>query len=132
MAIMDTLSYYAETIRTYWQTFDFKQWSENMAGSSAEALQAAVFFGGAFAVGFLFKKYFKFLFGSLFMAFIIIKVLEHNLLITIDWAGVNALVGLEPTADLTTISSIIFAWIKANIILFVSGSVGFLIGYKIS
>ncbi|MBY0353625.1 FUN14 domain-containing protein [Candidatus Babeliales bacterium] len=132
MAIMDTLFSYWETIKGYWQGFDFKQWSENMAGSSAEALQAAVFFGGAFAVGFLFKKYFKFLLGSLVLTIIVIKILEHHLLITIDWPGVNALAGLEPDADLTTISAILFTWIKENIILFVASSVGFLIGYKIS
>jgi len=49
----------------------------------------------------------------------------------IDWEALNILMGFEPTADVGTMMNSLFDLIKANLLVFVSSVVGFLIGYKL-
>ncbi len=131
MVLADTLNSYIESVKNFWATLDIKSWSAKVGGSSAEAVQAAVYFGIFFSVGFLFKKYFKFLFGCIIVAIIAIKIMEYNALITIDWVALKKTAGMGVTEDLNALMNTAFNWIKQNILLFVASSVGFLIGYKL-
>ena len=118
-------------IKTFWDKIDIKGWAEDIGGGSAEAVEAAIYFGSGFAIGFLFKKYFKFILGTLVIAIILIKVLEYNMVLEIDWEGLNVFMGFDSAADFNTILNDIFSWIKDNFIVFISSVVGFLIGYKL-
>lgn len=120
-----------EWVKEFWEGLDIKGWAQSIGGSSSEAVEAAVYFGSGFAVGFLFKKYFKFVFLSLLFAAVFIKVLEYNQVLTIDWEAFNSMLGFESTADVSTFINSIFDWIKMNWIVFASSFVGFLIGYKL-
>ncbi|MBD3273277.1 hypothetical protein GF385_02930 [Candidatus Dependentiae bacterium] len=122
---------FIEWLKSLWDKVDIKQWAEDIGGSSSEAVQAAIYFGLGFAFGFLFKKYFKFVFFSLLVAIVLILVLQYNRVLDIDWKALNVLLGFEPSADIGVVLNSMFDWIKQNLIIFISSTVGFLIGYKL-
>lgn len=118
-------------IKAMWDKIDIKKWSEEIGGSSSMAVQAAIYFGLGFAFGFLFKKYFKFIFFTLLFAMVIVLVLEYNNVIAIDWKALNIFLGLDPSTDFGVLINNVFEWIKQNLVIFISGTVGFIIGYKL-
>ena len=118
-------------IKSAWEKLNVKKFAEELGGSSTEAVQASIYFGTSFAIGFLFKKYFKFLFFVLFVSVTLILFLEYNSILDIDWAALNVFLGFEPNADVGTLIDFTFTWIKQNFIIFVSTLVGFLLGYKL-
>jgi hypothetical protein len=120
-----------EKVKEFWTTFDLKKWSEQIGGSSSEAIEAAVYFCLSFGIGFLFKKYFKFLFFSLICAVIMIKVLEYNHFLTIDWTAIKDFLGIGGSVDANQLINRSFDWVKAHILLFIAVTVGFLVGYKL-
>lgn len=131
MAVAEYFSAFAENVKSFWQGLDMKKWAESIGGSSAEAVMAAVFFGLSLAIGFLFKKYFKFVFVCLLVSAFIIKSLEVAQLLTIDWTAVQTLLGMKSATDFNTLLNIWFMWIRNNLLLFISSVVGFLVGYKL-
>lgn len=131
MEVASTFSSVVDWLKDLWDKINIKEWAEKIGGTSSEAVQAAIYFGVGFAVGFLFKKYFKFLFFSLAIAVVLVLVLQYNKVLDIDWEALNILMGFEPTADVGTMMNSLFDLIKANLLVFVSSVVGFLIGYKL-
>jgi len=131
MDIAGAFQSFIEWLQGLWDSIDIKGWAESVGGTSAEAIHAAVYFGGGFAIGFLFKKYFKLLFFFLLGFILITLLLEYNNIITIDYARFNVWLGFEPTADIGSILNATFDWIKENLLVFISSVVGFLIGYKL-
>ena len=95
-----------EKVKEFWTMFDLKKWSEQIGGSSSEAIEAAVYFCLSFGIGFLFKKYFKFLFFSLICAVIMIKVLEYNHFLTIDWTAIKDFLGIGGSVDATNLLTV--------------------------
>ena len=118
-------------LKEIWNKINIKEWTEDIGGSSSQAVQAAVYFGIGFAVGFLFKKYFKFVFFTVLISMLVVLFLEYNKVLLIDWKALNLLLGFDPTTDLGILLNTSFTWIKANLIIFISCTVGFLIGYKL-
>ena len=131
MELSNYFNSFVTWLKEFWASIDIKGWAEGIGGSSSEAVEAAIYFGSGFAIGFLFKKYFKFLLTTILIAIILIKIFEYNNVLVIDWEGVNTLFGFESTTDFSTIVNNAFAWIKANMIIFISSIVGFLVGYKL-
>ena len=131
VVVASKLETFVAWVKSLWVNVDVKQWAEDIGGSSSEAVQAAIYFGMGFAVGFLFKKYFKFVFFTLLTSVILILILQYNQVLNIDWQSLNILLGFEPSADIGIILNFAFDWIKQNLIIFVSCTVGFLIGYKL-
>ncbi len=120
-----------DNVKNFWNTFDLKKWAESIGGSSAEAIQAAIYFGLCFATGFLFKKYFKLVFVCLIVSLFVIKGLEYGKFLTIDWSAVKGFCGISQASDLNAVSNNCFAWIKAHLLLTGASVVGFLVGYKL-
>lgn len=118
-------------VKTYWQKIDLKKWSHDIGGSSAEAIHAALYFVLAFGLGFLLKKYFKYLISGAVIAVIAIKILEYNKIVTIDWYAIKTLTGIGSTADLNTMVNALITWGKANIFLFGATVIGVLLGYRL-
>jgi hypothetical protein len=131
MAVGELFNDFLNRIKEMWSNFDLKKISNDVGGTSAEAVQAAMYFGASFALGFLFKKYFKFLFSCLIISAILIKILEYNTLLTVNWNAIWLFLGVGPETGFNTIINQYFDWIKNNIVLFISAFIGFLIGYKL-
>lgn len=135
-SISEFFSSAMENIKAFWTDFDLKTWAESVGGSSAQAIQAAVYFGLSFAIGFLFKKYFKFLFMTFLVSFFVIAFLHYNKLgVTIDFKAIKTMLGLGNSApamsDINILASMFFDWVKSNVLLSVSSVVGFFVGYKL-
>jgi uncharacterized membrane protein (Fun14 family) len=129
-----SVSSVVDKVKDKWEHFDLQQWATDIGGSSAEAVQAAVYFGLSLAIGFLFKKYFKFVFACLIVSALMIKVLEMNHLLEIDWTAIKTMIGMNggaPSGDFNATLNHFFDWIKNHLLLFISTSVGFLVGYKL-
>lgn len=131
MSFSTTINGIFDAIKTNWQKVDLKKWSQDIGGSSAEAIHAALYFVLAFAIGFSLKKYFKFVVSGLFIALILIKFLEYNKIISIDFSALKAFTGIGSTADLNTLANTFIAWVKNNIFLFGAAVVGVLLGYRL-
>lgn len=114
-----------------WHTFDFQQWSEEIGGTSASAVRAAVCFGLGFALGFLFRKYFKMVLFSVAVVLVSIKLLEYNQVLTVSWDGAQELVGIQAGSDVNNFLQFLFEWVRNNIVMFISGSVGFFVGHRL-
>lgn len=119
---------YLETVKEWWQGIDF---DKIFGSSSTDAVQVAIFFVTSFAVGFLFKKYLKFIFMCLLMSFLLIKGLEYYKVLDIDWEQLNILLGFKPQTTFGELTNLAVEWIKVNVVVSVSAGVGFLIGYKL-
>ncbi len=121
-----------DKIKLWWADFNLQTLSEKIGGSSAEAIQAAIYFGVAFVSGFLFKKYAKFLLILLVVIVASIKILEYNDLITLHWETFHSVTGIATPLDYNALMKSSFAWVKQNILLTVAAALGFLVGYKLA
>jgi uncharacterized membrane protein (Fun14 family) len=131
MSFSTTVNGIFDAIKTNWQKVDLKKWSQDIGGSSAEAVHAALYFVLAFGVGFTLKKYFRYLVSGLFLAIILIKLLEYNGILSINWSQLRALTGVGSAADLNTVANAFIAWVKNNIFLFGASVIGILLGYRL-
>lgn len=120
-----------DAIKNTMHKIDLKKWAQSIGGSSADAVYAALCFVLAFGAGFLLKKYFKYLFVGALIALVTIKFLEYNKVLSINWGVIQAATGIRTAADLNTWANVFIAWIKNNVFLFVSVSIGFLLGYRL-
>lgn len=131
MATSEYVTSTLESIKHFWNDLDIKKWSEQIGGSSAEAIEASFYFGLAFAIGFLFKKYFRFLIVCILFSLVMVKAMEYGKFITIDWQTIKTFFGVTGQTDPNGIINHYFDWIKDHLLLFVAATVGFLVGYKL-
>jgi len=117
------------SIREWWAGLDLERW---FGESSSDAVQVAVFFVSFFAVGFLFKKYLKFIFMVLVVSFFMIKGLEYYKILDIDWEAFNTFMGLDPAATFGSVTALALEWVKSHLVVSISSAAGFLIGYKLA
>ncbi len=94
--------------------------------------QGVVFAGIACAIGFFFKRQFKFIIGWFIVTGAIYWILSYNNLMTVDWAGVRQFLGvsLEQTEVKTVVASL-WCWITSNIFVVICTSIGLFLGYSI-
>ncbi|MFA5075123.1 MAG: FUN14 domain-containing protein [Candidatus Babeliales bacterium] len=131
MDISGNFQSFMDWIKQLWNKIDIKSWADSIGGSSSDAIQAAIYFGVGFGVGFFLKKYFKFLFFSVLVSVFIVLFLQYNRVLVIDWQAFNNLLGVDPNADFGMLLDSFFDWAKANLLIVISSSVGFLVGCKL-
>jgi len=122
----------ATPVKSWWESFDISTWLDDLGISYSLPVQAALCFGAGFAIGFLFKKYFKFCFVTLLTSLIIIKALEYNGMAIVDWEAIPAFFGIDPHADPTLIAESVVAWVKGHLLIVCASLVGFLFGARLS
>lgn len=133
MAVGESISSVIEIAKNFWQNFDIQKWAETVGGSSAEAVVAAAYFFLSFGTGFIFKRYFKYLFICLIFTVFVIKAMEYKEFMIIDWDSVEQWLGWNQGQpfSLGTVSDLFFAWLKDHLLVAIASFVGFLIGYKL-
>lgn len=131
MAFSETVNKVFDTVKTNYQRIDLKKWSQDLGGSSAEAVHAAFYFLISFGTGFLLKKYCRHVISGLIIAIILIKFLEFNKVLVFDIAAFKTMTGVGSAADLNTVANNFVVWVKANIFLFGASIIGLLLGYKL-
>jgi len=116
------------TVKEWVAKLNLEQW---FGESTSDAVQVAICFVSFFAVGFLFKKYLKFIFFTLIASILLIKGLEYYKILDVDWEAFNTFLGLDPKATISTISGMVFDWVKEHVVVTVSSTLGFFLGYKL-
>jgi uncharacterized membrane protein (Fun14 family) len=117
-----------ESAKSWWQKINLQKW---FGEASGDAVQVAICFVSFFAVGFLFKKYLKFVFLCLIVCFLLIKGLEYYNILDIDWSAFNKFVGIGPEETFSSLAGNVFEWVKKNVVVTVASALGFLLGYKL-
>ena len=119
-----------QKVKDFFAQFDFQQWLDNMRSTTAGT--AVLFFGAGFAIGFLFKKYFKFLFGCILVTSLFLLFLYYNSVITFDWPALYRALCIDPAqVQVDTFLGMYWEWVKANVLVTVSTLIGFIVGYKL-
>ena len=131
MAMPESVTNAVESGKKMLGGFDLRKWAEQVGGNSAEAIEAAIYFGLYFGIGFLCKKYFKLLLVCGVFAAFSILALEYLKFLTLDWASIKSSLGISAGMDFNAIITHCFDWIKAHMLLFIASTVGFLVGYKL-
>lgn len=135
MAVESHVASFMDQIKSFWNSFDLKAVSEKIGGSSAQAVEAIIFFGLSFAAGLVFKKYLKIIFVSSIIAALLVFALHYNNMVTIDWSALKGLFGFTPEVEVQTIAKTIgmnlIDWVKLNVLATVTVVIGFLLGYRL-
>lgn len=95
--------------------------------------ETLIYFTIGAAVGFLAKKYLKHLLIAVVLLVVIIKGMEMANIGTmnVNWDHVKELTGLSPEDSVTSVTSMIFAWIQVHIRQSIAFVIGMFIGSKI-
>lgn len=99
--------------------------------TSEKMLEVGAYLGIGFFTGFLFKKYFKYLFIIVVSVILAVVGLEYVGVIKVDWIGLRSICGLQRVDSVDTVVNTCLAWVRVNLALVLSWFVGFLIGYKV-
>ncbi len=117
-------------VKEFLANLDLDNWFAKMGATPAGI--AAMCFAAGFAIGFLFKRYFKFLFATAIIAVAIIMFLHTKNMVVIDWVALSQYIGFDvEQISISTAINTTWDWIKHNALVFVSTLSGFMIGYKL-
>jgi len=61
----------------------------------------------------------------------LIKFLEFQKIISIDWSALRTMTGISSANDINTLTNNGIVWIKKNIFLFGATLIGLLLGYRL-
>jgi len=108
-----------------------QDWFTRLDLSTTKILELLTYFGVGFFVGFLLKKYFKYIFIAILILGLGLFILQNSNVISIDWVKIRQLTGVSPEDTLGSLFQIYLDWIKQNLLIIITGFVGLLVGYKI-
>ena len=120
-----------ESIKGFFARIGVDEWFAKMNIDSTEVVRGGLtLFGGMF-LGVLSKKYFKIMFVTTVVTVAVIKGLEYQNLLTLDYTGFKNFIGVDQAITLNSLAGDIFGWIKGNLVAAVCLVIGLLIGLKI-
>ncbi len=102
----------------------------NVKFSLSDVHSYITFLGIGVIIGFISRRYFRFLTSGLLVAILLIKALEYQHVLKIDWDLINSTLGFRADLSLESWALEIYAWAKSNIYLTAAGFIGFFIGYR--
>jgi uncharacterized membrane protein (Fun14 family) len=117
----------------WWESLEqyFEQMITRLGVTLQDIVQVVSFFGVGFFAGFLLKKYMRYFFiVTLFMVGFFI-VFDHFGVILINWSHVQQLTGVDPSSTVQQCGECIMMVIRQNLVLTLSGFLGFIIGYRV-
>ncbi|OGB83935.1 hypothetical protein A3F66_02215 [candidate division TM6 bacterium RIFCSPHIGHO2_12_FULL_32_22] len=106
-------------------------WVNKLDLNSKKVIEILTFFAIGFSSGFLLKKYFKYVFISVLVVLLAVFLLENSGFIHVDWSKIRGFIGISSADTVDSVFNVIINWIKSNILLTISGALGFIIGYKV-
>lgn len=108
-----------------------QDWFNKLDISTSKMLELLAYFGVGFFVGFLLKKYFKYIFIAILILALSLFVLQNINVVSIDWMKIRQITGVSPEDTIGSLFQVYLEWVKQNILIISTGFVGLLIGYKI-
>lgn len=112
-------------------TFDLEKFIKSFDLSFNGVMNLMVYLCAGFFFGFFFKKCMRYLFLSIMISCIALYALNMFQIITIDIVKLKAMAGIQQSDTLQTLGNVYLEWMKNNIPIVLSTSIGFLIGYKV-
>lgn len=80
--------------------------------------------------GFILRRYFRLLLVSFLISFFILKGLEFQKLVKIEWKFMWDTFGLDPNTSFEELAKEVYKFVTTNIYLSLAGCLGFFIGYR--
>jgi len=112
-----------------------KNWYEIVSsyfeGYPAWAVEVAVFGVGALVLGFLCKTVGRYLFFAGVAAALLLVVLSHMQVVSINMMQVKQFLGIQDIASLQDLGTVLVEWGKVHVIAVVSLIFGFILGWKL-
>ncbi|MCL4380192.1 hypothetical protein M1466_01715 [Candidatus Dependentiae bacterium] len=100
--------------------------------NSRELLTQLVIYGlGSIALGFFIKRYFQFVLVSIVVVVITYLLLENVEAITIDWARLQELVGINAQQSVGELATELMLLLRQHWLVVLVSVLGFVIGYSI-
>ena len=121
------------TLLSQLKSGDFKGMGRTLQLASVNWTDVGIWLGAGLFVGFLSKKYLQQVLMLLVVGTIIVCVLDHFALVTIQWESVKALLNLKAVQEqgVQSLFSHAMAWIKLNATIVTTASIGFIIGWLV-
>lgn len=96
-------------------------------------LDMAFFLGIGFLVGFLWKRYANYCIAFLvFLVFLVVLQQLNIIEMQINWTKMQQCCGIEPLIKYSDMPTMIWEWVKNNILIVFSFAIGFCLGAKLS
>lgn len=108
-----------------------KTWADKLNLTTPKIIEIASFFAVGFFLGFLIKRYSKYVFICALSLIAALFLLDNFEFVTIDWIKIREVTGISPNDTIGMLFRNYFEWIKNNLIAVISLFIGFIIGYKI-
>ena len=110
-----------------------KQWMETISHSRDTLIEMGMYLGIGFVVGFLLKKYSKYLLVVLLCVAGLVVLQQFEVVtVVFNTAKLQELFGIKSTTMDADIFSVYWDWIKLNFSIVLSFSIGFLLGLKVA
>jgi len=111
----------------------FNNFIKKIKLSKEKLIDIALYLVIGVLVGFLLKRFFKYVvFFAIFIGSIFLLKYYGFLTFAVNWDKVHDILGITAIGKIDgNILSVAWAWIRANVIIFISFVVGFIIGWKI-
>lgn len=119
-----------ERAQHLWQRLSLDNLSEEVSGAPS-MVHVGMWFGSGFILGFLFKKYFKVTVAALILSVLVIKGLEQQNMLFINWALIKQTVGIQPDMQWQELLQAMWSFAQQNLIVLIAGVGGFLIGHHL-
>jgi len=106
-----------------------QDWYSQVDLSASRIIELVSCFGVAFFIGFLLKKYFRYVIIALLALIIGSLILNHVGAIQINWAKIQAFFGINTQDTIGSFSRNIVEWFKSHALIAITAVVGFILGY---
>ena len=109
-------------------------WVKRFNLDKEKLINMALYFGAGFFLGFLFKKYNRYVFAFALFSLAIAALMYLDIVsFAINWSKVHSMLGLQSTTmpPDATLLSLFWKWAKLNAAMVFSFALGFLIGLKV-
>ena len=120
-----------DSIQGFFARLGVDAWLAKMNIDSAEVVRDGLGFFMGMIFGLISKKYCNIMLITLGVTLAVIKGLEYQNLLTVDYVGFKAFIGIDSAATFSSFGSDALTWIKENMVATTCTALGFLIGFKI-
>lgn len=120
-----------DSIHGFFARLGVDRWLAKMNIDSTEVVRDGLGFIMGMIFGFTCKKYCKIMLITVGVTIAVIKGLEYQNLLTLDYAGFKTFIGVDSAATFSSFGSDALTWIKENMVATTCTALGFLIGFKL-
>lgn len=119
-----------QRIQLMLQRFNLDDLNEGLGGRTG-MVRVGMWFGAGFAIGFLFKRYFRAALATVLLSLLLIKGLEHQHILLINWGMLKQMVGMHAEAGWHNFAQSFGSFVQHNLATLIAGLGGFLFGHHL-